>query len=71
MPLTQELIGDALGLSGPHVNRTLRQLREEDLVGIDGQIVVIRDLEALATLADFEQGYLSRFRVGELLARSG
>jgi len=67
MPLTQELIGDALGLSVPHVNRTLRQLREEGLVSIDGQIVVIRDLEALATLADFEQAYLNRFRIGELL----
>jgi CRP-like cAMP-binding protein len=67
MPLTQELIGDALGLSVPHVNRTLRQLREDGLVGIDGQIVSIRDLEALAALADFEQGYLSRFRIGELL----
>ena len=67
MPLTQELIGDALGLSVPHVNRTLRQLREDGLVGIDGQIVVIRDLEALAALADFEKGYLSRFRIGELL----
>src|SRR5437763_3561743 len=67
MPLTQELIGDALGLSVPHVNRTLRQLREDALVGIDGQIVVIRDIEALAALADFEKGYLSRFRIGELL----
>jgi len=67
MPLTQELIGDALGLSVPHVNRTLRQLREDGLVGFDGPIVVIRDLEALAALADFEQGYLRRFRIGELL----
>ena len=67
MPLTQELIGDALGLSVPHVNRTLRQLREDALVSIDGQIVVIRDIEALAALADFEEGYLSRFRIGELL----
>ncbi len=68
MPLTQELIGDALGLSVPHVNRTLRQLREDALVSIDGQIVVIRDIEALAALADFEKIYLSRFRIGELLA---
>ena len=68
MPLTQELIGDALGLSVPHVNRTLRQLREDDLVSIEGQTIAILDIEALATLADFEQGYLSRFRVGELLA---
>jgi len=68
MPLTQELIGDALGLSVPHVNRTLRRLREDALVSIDGQIVVIPDIEALAALADFEKGYLSRFRIGELLA---
>jgi CRP-like cAMP-binding protein len=68
MPLTQELIGGALGLSVPHVNRTLRQLREDALVSIDGQIVVIRDIEALAALADFEKGYLSRFRIDELLA---
>jgi hypothetical protein len=43
-------------------------LREDDLISIDGQIVVIKDIEALAALADFEKGYLSRFRIGELLA---
>src|SRR5437762_14161015 len=31
MPVTQELIGDALGLSVPHINRTLRQLRQDEL----------------------------------------
>ncbi len=56
------------GLSVPHVNRTLRRLREDALVSIEGQIVVIEDLEALAALADFEKIYLSRFRIGELLA---
>src|SRR4029077_17047291 len=56
MPLTQELIGDALGLSVPHVNRTLRQLREDALISIDGQVIVIRDIEALAALAEFEKG---------------
>ena len=69
MPLTQELIGDALGLSVPHVNRTLRQLREDGLVGLDGQNLVIRDLEALIALAEFEKGYLGRFRLGEFLTR--
>ena len=68
MPLTQELISDALGLSVPHVNRTLRRLREDALVSVEGQIVVIEDFEALAALADFEKIYLSRFRIGELLA---
>jgi CRP-like cAMP-binding protein len=67
MPLTQELVGDALGLSVPHVNRTLRRLREDDLISLDGPLVVIKDLEALATLADFEKGYLTRFRFGDFL----
>jgi CRP-like cAMP-binding protein len=70
LPLTQELIGDALGLSVPHVNRTLRQLREDGLVSLDGQHLVIRDLEALIALAEFERGYLGRFRLAELLAQA-
>lgn len=67
MPLTQELIGDVLGLSVPHVNRTLRRLREDNLVTVDGQSVVITDIEGLAAIADFEQGYLNRVRIGDLL----
>ncbi len=63
LPLTQELIADALGLSLPHVNRTLRRLREDGLVGIADQWVTISDIDALAELADFEQGYLGRFRL--------
>ena len=63
MPLTQELIGDALGLSVPHVNRTLRQLRNDELVSIEEHIVIIKDVEALSALADFEPSYLDQFRL--------
>jgi CRP-like cAMP-binding protein len=48
MPLTQELIGDALGLRVPHVNRTLRQLRYDELVSIEEHLVIIKDVEALS-----------------------
>ncbi len=65
MPLTQELIADALGLSLQHVNRTLRQLREEGFLGIEGQRIVIRDVEALAALAEFDRAYLSHFRMAQ------
>lgn len=68
MPLTQELIGDALGLSVPHVNRTLRQLRDDGLVAIEEQRIIIRDMDGLAALADFEKAYLSRFRLPGLRA---
>ena len=61
LPLTQELIGDALGLSVPHVNRTLRQLRDDGLVGIEDHRVVLKNIEGLTILADFEPTYLSRF----------
>jgi CRP-like cAMP-binding protein len=71
MPLTQELIADALGLSVPHVSRTLRQLREDRLVTIEEQRVVINDIEALSALADFEQGYLGRFRIPASLEGAG
>ena len=67
LPLTQELIGDALGLSVPHVNRTLRQLRDDSLVSIEEHRVVIRDIEALSRLADFETTYLSRISMPEYL----
>jgi CRP-like cAMP-binding protein len=69
MPLTQELLGDALGLSVPHVNRTLRQLRGDGLVAIEEQRVTIIDIDALSALADFENTYLSRFRLPGLTER--
>ena len=67
MPLTQELIADALGLSVPHVNRTLRQLREDELVSIEGSVVIIKNVEALSALADFEKSYLDQFRLPDIL----
>ena len=67
IPLTQELLADALGLSIPHVNRVLRRLREDNLVVVEDQRVTVKDIESLSELADFDPGYLSRFPVGELL----
>jgi len=57
-PLTQELIGDALGLTAIHVNRTLRCLRQDKLVAMDGKKVTIVDFEALSLQSDFENSYL-------------
>jgi len=57
-PLTQELIGDALGLTAIHVNRTLRCLRQDKLVAVDGKKVTILDFETLSLLSDFESSYL-------------
>jgi len=67
VPLSQEVIGDALGLSLPYVNRVLRHLADDGLVTIREHKVVIQDLEALSALADFERAYLKPLPIAELL----
>lgn len=57
MPLSQELIGDALGLSAIHVNRTLRRLQEEGFLKRRGQEVTLPDRDRLATIVDFQDRY--------------
>jgi len=52
MPLTQELLGNALGLSVVHVNRVMRQLKAERLIDLHGGILKIMDVPGLARLAD-------------------
>ncbi len=68
LPLTQEVIGDVLGLSIPYVNRVLHQLRDDGLVRIKDQLVVIENMEGLAVLADFEHHYLKPLSIADLLA---
>ena len=58
MPLTQEQIGDALGLTAVHVNRTIRQLRSEGLIEVGGRAVTIVDFDALSRIGDFDAAYL-------------
>lgn len=58
LPVTQEQLGDAVGLTGVHVNRTLRALRDEGLVSFSQQRVAISDWDRLAAAADFDSLYL-------------
>ena len=60
MPLSQEGIGDAVGLSAPHVNRMFSELRSEGLIATDGHEVRILDRAALQILAEFDPSYLVR-----------
>jgi CRP-like cAMP-binding protein len=53
-PLNQHALADALGLSTIHVNRVLRQLREQRLMTFHGHKVAIHDPAALKTLAGYE-----------------
>jgi CRP-like cAMP-binding protein len=51
LPLTQELLGGALGLTAVHVNRTMRLLEREGLIARHGQRVVLGDIEALRKIS--------------------
>ncbi|WP_296600457.1 helix-turn-helix domain-containing protein, partial [Phenylobacterium sp.] len=46
-PVTQEVVGDALGLSTVHVNRTLQQVRRDNNIVWSGRRVQIADPDAL------------------------
>jgi CRP-like cAMP-binding protein len=63
MPLTQEILADTLGLSLQHVNRMMRNLREEGLASFEEHKVTIHDMESLVRLASFEDIYLSRHKI--------
>jgi len=69
LPLTQELMADVLGLSGPHINRMIRCLREEGLATIEDQRVVIHDLASLSSLAAFEESYLRPRKIPDAYQR--
>ncbi len=58
-PLSQEMIGDALGLTNIHVNRMLRQLRELGCLTFRHGYVRIENLEHLVEIAEFDPTYLN------------
>jgi CRP-like cAMP-binding protein len=57
-PITQDELGDALGLSNVHVNRTLQELRAAKLITLTHSQLVIEDWEGLQQAAQFEIEYL-------------
>jgi len=58
-PITQTVLGDALGLTAIHVNRVLRQLRERKLLTVRKGRVHIHDLRGLRKLSGFKGSYLN------------
>ena len=59
-PLNQYMLADALGLSAVHINRTMRQLREEGLLTFRSGQVIFDDFERLVELAEFDTAYLDQ-----------
>jgi CRP-like cAMP-binding protein len=60
LPLKQEHIADALGLTTIHVNRTLRALRESGLAVLRGGMLRIQNRAALVEMTGFRADSFSR-----------
>lgn len=58
LPMSQSIIGDALGLSSVHVSRTLKSLEQRDLVAMCGNQVRINNYQALSEFANYDATYL-------------
>jgi CRP-like cAMP-binding protein len=58
LPLTQTDIGECMGLSNVHVNRTLRDLREAGLVEMQSGRVTIHDRAGMWRAGEFDPRYL-------------
>jgi len=58
LPITQEQIGDATGLTSVHVNRTLRSLAADGLVHRDKRYLTFSDRDRIQAVADFSTLYL-------------
>ena len=69
MPVTQENLAEALGLTGVHVNRTLQRLRRLGQVELKLGRLFISDFGALAKLAEFDPHYLHLKRGAGSLSR--
>jgi CRP-like cAMP-binding protein len=57
-PLTQVDIADATGLTPVHVNRTLQELRRDELIELERKQLNIPDLHRLMDVAMFNANYL-------------
>ena len=58
LPMTQEQLADATGLTAVHVNRMLGDLTKEGLISRSHRMVAIADWQKLAKVGDFNSDYL-------------
>ena len=58
LPVTQEEIADALGLSPVHISRMLQRLRKQGLITLKGRLLSILDGQGLSGAGGFDASYL-------------
>lgn len=57
-PITQDDLADATGLTPPHVNKTLQDLRAMGLIEFKNKVLTVLDTQRLRQAAKYEAGYL-------------
>ncbi|MFK0300239.1 Crp/Fnr family transcriptional regulator [Brevundimonas sp. NPDC090276] len=57
MPLTQEVLSDALGLSIVHLNRTLQHMKREGLIEVKRGWIALLDIVRLKFICDYQARY--------------
>ena len=58
LPLTQDELADATGLTPVHTNRMLQRLRGDGLIQLSGGMLTINNIDALQKAAGFDPSYL-------------
>lgn len=58
LPITQEQLADAVGLTPVHVNRTLKALEATGLITRNKRIIAFPSWERMRDVGDFNQRYL-------------
>ena len=69
MPMTQEQLGDATGLTSVHINRTLKGLEADKLITrTTPRSIIVGDWRKLAEAGDFNSAYLHLHHADPALA---
>jgi CRP-like cAMP-binding protein len=58
LPLTQQYLADALGLTPTHIGRVLRQLEQTGVAKFERRVLKVQDLAELKKIACFNPSYL-------------
>lgn len=58
LPLSQSVLGDALGLTTVHVSRTFQEFRQEGLLNTGNAHLELLDIKGLEAVAGFDEFYL-------------